>query len=145
MVDPCIGRCISIAAIALAACHSDDAATSGDPSTAADTGTTDTGAYDEGPAICQSYGEHVQMCGESFHVQTYAAQAFGRCAADLSVAAGVGPECSDADEDYFACLSAIECAALEDPSLVCDDARTAKELACGGGATSSGDGSSSGG
>jgi hypothetical protein len=139
-VDTGIGRSLWIAALALTACHSADTATSSDPSAAAGSSSTGYGSIGDAPAICQSYSDHVQMCGDEWHVQTYAAQAFGRCAADLSYSAGLGPACRAANEDYFACLSAIECAALEDPSLVCGDEREAKALACSGG---SGDSSSS--
>jgi hypothetical protein len=134
-VDTSIGRCFWIAALALAACHSDEDATSvsGGPSLG---GTTD-GEIDAAPEICQAYADHLQMCEHVWHAQVYAAQAFGRCAAELSVSSGLGPDCNDADEDYFACLSAIECAALEDPTLVCGDQRDAKELACSGGSVDS--------
>lgn len=147
MVDASIGRCFWIAALALAACSSDDdAASNGSGASegeSSSTGVSNPPLGGDEAQICQAYADRIEACGEEFHwAPFYAVQGYGYCAADLHAAAGLGFECSTAHEDYYACLSGLECAAFEDVSAGCRAAKETMAIACGGASDSS---SSSGG
>lgn len=125
----------------LASCSSDDDdAASGDTSGANEGSTTSHNAPLSGNAaeICGAYADRIETCGEEFHwAPFYAAQGYGYCASDLGAAANLGSECTTAHEDYYACLSGLECAAFEDVSIACSEQKDAMAIVCSGGGAES--------
>jgi hypothetical protein len=88
-------------------------------------------------SACSGWAQHYTECTDSpeFNYLT----ALGYCIANLGYAEAAGPDCRAAYEDYFACISEVDCEALfggggfdEPPSesFPCTDEERALEQHC---------------
>ena len=106
--------------------------TTGEPTTSGtstSTSTTDTttGGVDI-PPVCQSYGAKYAECYMNPEGAMLAAQS---CAYGIQeFAMPYGPDCVKANEDFYACLSALSCEEFKSPGQWCEAEATKIQLDC---------------
>jgi hypothetical protein len=101
--------------------------TTGDTNDVTDTGAasdaTGTATSGQPNSLCELYGAWYEEC-----LPRYTAEAIAFCEQELEAAARYGSACLSANEDYFACTSAIDCRAIDD--VECGREIRAIENAC---------------
>jgi len=109
-----------------------DTGTEEGETTAADTGPEDSGTTGDVPAVCDMVGAHYMKC------QIKDPQAIiDECVIYVNYP-GYSAECIQANEDYYACLAAADCAALTGKEPPCIPEQDAILEVCeGGGETTS--------
>ena len=109
-----------------------DTGTEDGETTAADTGPEDSGTTGDVPAVCDMVEAHWMKC------QLKDPQAiFDECVTYVNYP-GYSADCIQANEDYYACLAAADCAALTGKEPPCTAEQDAIAEACiGGGETTS--------
>jgi hypothetical protein len=116
--------------------------TTGVSTTDAETGHSEGAADSTGdvpvPNVCQAYADKANECGV---VGEYDPAQY--CAMVLTYDAMYGAECVMAQSDYFACLAALDCAAIMDDQPDCEAESAVSNAACGGGGSSGGGSGSS--
>jgi hypothetical protein len=118
----------------------------GDTGTTDPTGGTDpdgTGTTGEIPATCALFADHYVECLPDY--ARYHDQVAAGCAESLAYYEPYGAECVGAADDFFACLTAIDCPAFIDKEDDCVAETAALMEACPVVGTSSGSSGSSGG
>lgn len=87
------------------------------------------------PKICAAFGgiyaDCYRMPSYYDYASAYCACVFGYYIPNYDA----GPECATRYEDYFACIAALDCAALMDDEIDCDPQWQAVVTACGIGGT----------
>ncbi len=104
-----------------------DDSTSNDP---------DTGTTGDIPDVCQTFADKYVECYPKY--AKYGPEVAGFCAYDLMYGAGISTECATAQEESYACLAALDCAAFTDKTPDCEAENMAVTDNCGGGSSDAG-------